>query len=233
MRIDIWSDVVCPWCYLGKRRLEQALAGFEHRAEVEVVWHSFQLDPSAVTSDEPTADRLAAKLGTDRAGVRAMHDRMAALAAEVGLDFHFEGTTATNTFDAHRLLHLAAEHGRQGELKERLLRGYFTDGERVGDHETLVRLAVEVGLPEAVVRELLAGDDRADQVHADLAQARAYGISGVPFFVLDARYGISGAQPTEVFSQALDQAWADTHPESTLLPVGADGPACVDDSCAL
>jgi predicted DsbA family dithiol-disulfide isomerase len=241
MRIDIWSDVVCPWCYIGKRRLEQALAESGDRAEV--VWHSFQLDPSA-TNDDPRdlAERLGEKFGRGREfGVQA-NEHVTGIAAEVGLDFHLEQAKSANTVDAHRVLHLARElteaselpADTQGRLKERYLKAYFTDGLPVGDHATLTRLAVEVGLPKDRVSAVLAGTAYADEVEADQAQALAYGANGVPFFVIDEKYGVSGAQPVEVFQEALRRANADRKPVTLVTAPGStDDAACGPDGCPI
>ncbi|NUR94493.1 MAG: DsbA family oxidoreductase, partial [Kribbellaceae bacterium] len=216
MRIDVWSDVVCPWCYIGKRRLEEALAGSGD--EAEVVWHSFQLDPSS-TNDDPRdlATRLGEKYGRGREWGLQANAHVTEVAAEVGLEYHLDQAKPANTVDAHRVLHLArelAEAGEvpadtQGRFKERLLKAYFTDGLPVGDHATLTELATEVGLPTERVREVLAGTTYTDEVAADQAQALAYGANGVPFFVIDEKYGVSGAQPVEVFQEALRRANAD------------------------
>jgi len=209
VKVDIWSDVVCPWCYIGKRRFEAALARFPHRDEVDVVWRSFELDPAAPPTAElrgTHAEQLQAKFGRSRAEIDQMLARVTALAAAEGLDFRFDLNRGGNSFDAHRLLHLAKAHGVQDPLKERLDRGTFTEGLAVSDHGELTALAVEAGLDEAEVRDVLAGDRYADAVRDDQAQARAYGITGVPFYVLDGRYGVSGAQPAEHFLQALTQA---------------------------
>lgn len=232
MRIDVWSDVVCPFCYLGKRRLESALSDFPHRDEVEVVWHSFELDPNATTSSEPLVELLSRKYQMSVADAQANQDRLTAQAAAEGLEFHLDQAQHGNTFDAHRLIHLAADRGVQDAVKERFLRGYFTERLAISDHDTLVRLAVEVGLDEAEVRTVLDTEAYADAVRADESQARAYGISGVPFFVLDGKYGISGAQPMDVFADAIAQAWNESHPAPTLTKVGAAGETCDDQSCA-
>jgi predicted DsbA family dithiol-disulfide isomerase len=235
MRIEIWSDVVCPWCFVGKRRLESALAGFEHADEVEVVYRSFELDPTAPThGHELSTGVLARKYGRPEAEMRQVQQQLIDLAAEEGLAFRLFDTVHTNTVDAHRLLHLALETGGaalQRELKEALLSAYFEQAEDVGDHDVLARVAVGVGLDEARVREVLAGREYADAVAADVAQARAYGATGVPFFVVDRAYGISGAQPAEVFAQVLDQAWAASHP--VLQTVGGDAEACGPDGCEI
>ncbi len=232
MKVEIWSDVVCPWCYIGKRRFEQALAGFAHRDEVDVVWRAFELDPSAPSERTGTyAENLAAKYGFSVARAQDMIDTMTATAAQDGLTFDFGAARPGGTFDAHRLLHLAAERGVQDAVKERLLRATFTEGEPIGDADTLVRLVAEAGLDADEARAVLASDRYAPEVRGDEAQARAYGISGVPFFVVDGRYGVSGAQPSEALAQVLAQAWAERSPLQVVSSAG--GPACDDDSCAV
>jgi predicted DsbA family dithiol-disulfide isomerase len=235
MRVEVWSDVVCPWCYIGKRRFEAALARFAHRDEVELVWRSFELDVSAPPSSAEQgtyAERLAAKYGCSVAEAQVMIDNMTITAAQEGLDFRFDLARPGNTFDAHRLLHLALEHGRQDELKERLDRATFTEGSAVSDHSSLRALAMQVGLPEAEVNAVLTSDRYSEAVRADEAQARAYGISGVPFFVIDGRYGISGAQPADAVLQTLDKAWSE-RPPLTLVTPGGTAPACEGDSCTV
>lgn len=235
VRIEIWSDVVCPWCFVGKRRLERALAGFEHADEVEVVYRSFELDPGApVHGHELTTPVLARKYGRSEAEMRQMQQQLVDLAAEEELAFRLFETVHTNTGDAHRLLHLALDLGGpalQGTLKEALLAAYFLDARDVGDHDVLAEVAVATGLDEARVREVLAGSEYADAVAADVAQARAYGATGVPFFVVDRSYGVSGAQPAEVLAQVLDQAWTASHP--VLQTVGGDAGACGPDGCEI
>jgi len=233
LKVEIWSDVVCPWCYVGKRRFEAALAGFEHRDEVEVVWRSFELDPSAPPSAPQQgayAERIATKYGCTESDAQAMIDNMTETAAHEGLDFRFDLARPGNTFDAHRLLHLALVHGRQDQLKERLDRATFSEGSPVSEHAALRALAIEVGLPDQEVDAVLASDLYSDEVRADEAQARAYGISGVPFFVVDGRYGISGAQPADALRQVLDQAWSERAP-LTLVTPGGGAPGCEGDSC--
>jgi predicted DsbA family dithiol-disulfide isomerase len=234
MRIEIWSDVVCPWCYIGKRRLETALATFEHSDDVEIVWRSFQLDPSAPTvPTETVAEALGRKYGGGPEAGRQMVDRVEAVAAEEGLLFRHHRSLRVSTVDAHRLLHLALETGGpavQGRLKEALLAAYFVETENVADHETLTRLATGAGLDEARVREVLGSDDYADAVEADIREAAALGATGVPFYVVDRKYGVSGAQPSELFSQVLERAWTEAHPVLDLVG-GAD--ACGPDGCAI
>jgi predicted DsbA family dithiol-disulfide isomerase len=206
--VEIWSDVVCPWCYLGKRRFETALSQFEHRDDVEVVWRSFELDPNAERNPTGTsAERLAAKYGMSPEEVAASHERLTGFAAEVGLEYHLDRTRGGNTFDAHRLIQLGKARGVQDAVKERLMRAYFTDTEPVDDHETLIRIASEAGLDADEARVVLASDDYAQAVREDEELARRIGINGVPFFVLGRRYGVSGAQTPDVLLEALDKSW--------------------------
>lgn len=234
MRIEIWSDVVCPWCFVGKRRLESALASFEHRDEVEVVYRSYELDPSAPQhGHELTTPVLARKYGRSEADMRGMQQSLTLLAAEEGLSFRLLETLHTRTRDAHRLLHLALEDGGpalQGRLKEALLSAYFEDAEDVGDHRVLRREALSVGLDPERVDEVLDGQAYDDAVAADVEAAHDLGVGGVPFFVVDRRYAVSGAQPAEVFGQLLERAWADSHPAVTVL---AGGDAGVGETCGV
>lgn len=236
MRIEVWSDVVCPWCYIGKRHLESALDAFAHEDAVEVVYRSFELDPSAPQVPvETTVESLAKKFGTDVAGARELMTRADGAAADAGLEFHHADAPHSRTVDAHRLLHLALEEGGaelQGQVKERLLAAYFGAGESMGDHDVLRRVAVDAGLDPARVDEVLASEEFLDAVHADIDQARTYGASGVPFFVVDQRYAVSGAQPTEVFTQLLERAWTESHPQVELVG-GAAADACGPDGCAI
>jgi predicted DsbA family dithiol-disulfide isomerase len=218
LKVEIWSDVVCPWCYIGKRRFEAALEGFEHRDEVEVVWKSFELDPSAPTQrSEDLADRLATKYGVTREQAQAMNARVMEQAAAVGLEYHLDIARNGNTFDAHRLIHLAAEKGLQAEATERFSAAYFTEGRPIGDRETLVELAAEVGIDRDRAEEVLRSDEFAANVRQDQRDAAQLGISAVPCFVIDRRYGISGAQPPELILQALNQAWTETQVAATTL----------------
>ena len=212
MRVDIWSDVVCPWCYVGKRRFEAALAAFPHRDRVEVHWRSFELDPRAPRRrDGDRIEHLAAKYRIPRDEAEAMDRQITEAGRGVGLDLQLARTQGGNSFDAHRLLHLAADQGLADDLKERLLRGYFSEGEPIGDPAALARLAVEAGLPAAAVDEVLAGDRYAEAVRSDERHAQALGATAVPFFVIDETYGIAGAQPPEVFTNVLERAWSETH----------------------
>ncbi len=229
MRIEIWSDVVCPWCYIGKRRLEEALASFAHRDEVEIVWRSFQLDPTAPkVATESIATALGRKYGGGDEAGRQMVEQMQQVALEVGLDFSgYPDAKRVNTIDAHRVLHAAGD--RRGELKEALLRAYFVEVRNVADHDELTAIASGVGLDEDDVRRVLASDEHRAEVDADIDAAQDLGAGGVPFFVVDRRYGISGAQPTEVFTRTLERAWADRAP---LQMASSDVPgACGPEGC--
>ena len=232
MLVEIWSDVVCPWCYIGKRRFEQALADFPHADEVEVVFRSFELDPTAPSEPtETVVEALGRKYGGGPTAGRRMVEGVAQVAAEVGLRFDNAEAPHTSTRNAHRLLHHAlAEGGRdlQARLNEALLEAYFGRAQSMADPGVLTAAATSVGLDGDRVLEVLGGSAYADGVEADLAQARAFGISGVPFFVVDRTYGVSGAQPTDLFTSLLDQAWADEHPRLQLL---ADGTVCGPDGC--
>ncbi|GGR01679.1 DsbA family oxidoreductase [Deinococcus ruber] len=236
LQVDIWSDIACPWCYVGKRRFEEALAKFPQRDAVDVVWHSFELDPTTQSDASVNMrDILAKKYGQSAAQAQQMLDSMTQTAAAEGLTYHFERLQVANTFLAHQLLHLAAEHGVQAALKERLLHAHFSEGLNVDDPETLIRLAAEVGLNDTLTRRALEQQTYAGAVRQDEAQAQRYGIQGVPFFVLDGTYGVSGAQSPETLLGALQQTWSERHPLQ-LIGVGTgatDAGFCDDGSCAV
>ncbi|MEU3610357.1 DsbA family oxidoreductase [Streptomyces sp. NPDC035033] len=234
MRVEIWSDIACPWCYIGKARFEKGLAAFAHRDEVEVVHRSFELDPHRAKGDTgPVLEMLAKKYGRTLDEARAMEAHVASNAHAEGLEYLTDGRDHGNTFDIHRLLHLARERGRQNELLDLAYRANFAEERSVFDEGTLVALGVEAGLDEAEVRAVLADATAyADAVRADEREAAELGATGVPFFVLDRRYGVSGGQPAEVFTQALEQAWQGR----ALQPVGAadaEAEACGPDGCAV
>ncbi len=209
--IDVWSDIACPWCYIGKRNLEKGLAAASEAGdapEVEVVFHSFELSPDTpVDFDGDELDFLAGHKGMSVDQVRQMLDRVTGVAAAAGLQYRFDILQHTNTVKAHELLHFAKEQGRQHEMEERLMAAYFTEGRHVGRVDDLVALAEEVGLDAAAVRDALESERYLAAVRADQAQASAYGINGVPFFVIDGKYGVSGAQPPEAFAQIARQVW--------------------------
>jgi predicted DsbA family dithiol-disulfide isomerase len=208
MQVEIWSDIACPWCYVGKRRFEAALAGFAHRDAVTVSWRSFELDPNAPRQHNiAQPELLARKYGLSVVDAQAMNARMTAAAAGEGLTFRLDDVQVGNTFDAHRLLHFADTHGKREVLGERLFAAYLGEGASLSDHATLVVLATEVGLPADDVRAMLDRNDFADHVRQDEREAQEIGVTGVPYFVLDRQYGVSGAQSPEVLRGALQQAW--------------------------
>jgi predicted DsbA family dithiol-disulfide isomerase len=230
MQVEVWSDVVCPWCYIGKRKLETALSRFAHADQVEVVWRSFQLDPSIPEGHtELTLPSLAAKYGRSVEEMTGQLRHVEEIAAGEGLEYHLAEGVSGNTLLAHQLIHLAAEHGFGGAMKERLLHAHFEQQLSVFDVESLVPLAVEVGLEESEVRAALTDRRFLPAVHEDITTARALGATGVPFFVVDRTYGAAGAQPAEVLLQLLERAWADSHP---LLTVPA-AEGCEDGTCAV
>ncbi|MEV6174825.1 DsbA family oxidoreductase [Streptomyces sp. NPDC051954] len=232
MRVEIWSDIACPWCYVGKARFEKALAAFPHRDDVEVVHRSFELDPGRAKDDiQPVIRMLTKKYGMSEAQAEAGEDNLAAQAAAEGLDYRTRGRDHGNTFDMHRLLHFAKEQGRQNELIQLFYRANFAEERSVfNDDERLVELAAAAGLDAGDVRKILADPDAyADDVRTDEREAAELGANGVPFFVLDRKYGVSGAQPAELFSQALTQAW-DARSPLTLIDRG-DADACGPDGC--
>lgn len=208
MLVEIWSDVVCPWCAIGRQRFLTALDDFAHRDEVEVVFRSFELDPGAPPLREgSSAEHIARKYGTSVEDARKAHDHLEEVAAVDGLEFHFDRTRSGNTFDAHRLLHLALERGLQQELKAAFMQGFFSDGLAIGDPVALALVAVGVGLDADEVADVLASERYALEVRADEERARSYEITGVPFFLIDGRFAIPGAQPTERFVLGLERAW--------------------------
>jgi predicted DsbA family dithiol-disulfide isomerase len=236
MKIEIWSDIACPWCAIGKRRFERALEGFEHRDAVEVTWRSFELDPAAPRRrGRPQPELLAEKYGVPLAHAQAMNARMSGEAAKEGLRFDLDRAQVGNTFDAHRLIHFATAHGRRDEVVDRLFRAYLDEGRAIGEREVLVQVAAEAGLDAAAARAMLASDAYVDAVRADEARARAFGISGVPFFAIDERVGVSGAQSPEVLREVLREAWRESGlaEPTTTTPPADDPDACADGYCAI
>jgi predicted DsbA family dithiol-disulfide isomerase len=210
MRIEVWSDVVCPWCYLGKRRLESALRRFDHGDEVDVRWRSFELDPAAPRRRPVSAaEHLAAKYGMTIGQVEASWARLTALGEADGIEFRLEATQGGSSFDAHRLTHLGAAHGLRDEITERLFRAYFSEAAPIGERETLVQLGIDAGLPADEVEDTLAADRFASEVRDEERRARELGITAVPFFVIDARYGVAGAQSVETLLEVLESVRAE------------------------
>lgn len=230
LRIDIWSDIACPWCYVGKRRFERALREFPHADDVEITWHAFELDPAAPPERDPAishAERLAKKYGMTVAQARQNSERLRGIAHAEGLSFDFEHIRSGNTFDAHRLVRLGLERGRQAEVEERFFKAYLEQGALMSDHATLLRLAVEAGLNEGEVADVLASDQFTDDVRADEARAHELGIDGVPCFVLDQRFAVSGAQSPQVLLSALHQAFSELEQAPDLV----EGAVCGPDGC--
>ena len=230
LKLEVWSDIACPWCYVGKRRLETALKRFPHAAEVELVWRAFELDPGAPAErprDVSHVEFIARKYGMSLAQAQKSTDHLVQMAKAEGLSFDFANIRSGNTFDAHRLVHLGHERGLQDAVKERMLKAYFEQGELMSDHGTLVRLATEAGLDATEATDVLAGDTYRSDVRADETAAREFGISGVPCFVFDRRFGVSGAQAAEVMLNALEKAWS----ERAVTPEFAEGAVCGPDGC--
>lgn len=210
MQVDIWSDIVCPWCYLGKRRFERALASFAHASDVQVIYRSFELDPDASReSTTPTVELLADKYGMSPAQARQAQRQMEERAAADGLTFAMDDLRSGSTRDAHRLVQFAREAGRQAEMVERLHRAYFTEQASIFDHDSLARLGAEAGLDSQAITRMLASDDYTDHVETDERMAAAIGATGVPLFVIDRKYGISGAQEPATIVTVLEKAWAE------------------------
>lgn len=236
MKVEIWSDVMCPFCYIGKRKFEKALNEFPHQEHIQVSWKSFQLDPTTVTDPSlNTIDHLAAKKGWSKDQAREATEHVSRIAKQIGITFDYEKAVVANSFDAHRLSHLAKKYGRQNELEEKLFAAYFTEGKNTADHDTLVQIAAEIGLDKTEVNALLKSDLYADQVKEDIDQAQQIGVRGVPFFVLDHKYAISGAQEPATFLQALTRAYEEHQKETPLQQVNTDGSAdaCGPDGCEI
>lgn len=207
IQVEIWSDVMCPFCYIGKRQFEKALADFPGRDSVSVEWKSFQLDSSIKTDPTKKAvEMLAAKYGWSLEQARQATSRVAKMAENEGLSFDMDNTKVINSFDAHRFTHLAKKHGRQNEAEEKLFSAHFCEGKSTADHETLVSIGSSIGLPESEVRAALASDAFSNDVRRDIVRARELGVTGVPFFVFNGKLAVSGAQGSEVFLKALSQA---------------------------
>lgn len=231
MKVEIWSDVVCPFCYVGKRKFENALEQFGHQGEVQVEWKSFQLTPDFVpVPGESIHASLAKKKGVSEAEGRRMGDQMTLIAKEVGLNYDFDKTIPANTFLAHQLIHFAAHQGQQGAMKERLFAAYYLEGQDINTLDNLVKLAAEIGLDADAARQALAAGTYANEVRRDEYEAQQIGVRGVPFFVFDDKYAVSGAQPSEVFAEVLAKVWEEAHPQAqpTML---ATGPACGPEGC--
>lgn len=226
MKINIWSDVRCPFCYIGKRKFEKALALFSKKDEIEVIWRSFELDPDLETRPgENTVEHIARVKGISSKQAEQMHEQVTEIARKVGLDFDFENAVVANSFNAHRLIQLAKLHGLGNAIEEELFKAHFTRGENIDDGNVLLRLGLTVGIPEKEVRDMLSGDGFSQAVKQDEQEAYSIGVSGVPFFVFDNKYAVSGAQSPEVFLQALQQSWNNFEQRPEMIPV-EEGPSC-------
>jgi len=234
MKIEVWSDFVCPFCYIGKRRLEEALASFPYRENVEVVFRSFELDPNA-KKETPfnIHEMIAQKYGISVEEAKRANADIGKQAEALGLTFRFETMKPTNTFDAHRLAQYAKEKGKLDEVVERLFYAYFTESKRISDRNVLLELAEAAGLDRKEAEAVLDDGRYAEQVRHEEAIAAQLGVRGVPFFVLNQKYAISGAQPVEVFRQALEKVWTEEQQSSSLQSLAEEGKTCTDENCAI
>ncbi|MEX0928195.1 MAG: DsbA family oxidoreductase [Balneolales bacterium] len=231
MTVEIWSDVTCPFCYIGKRKFENALKKFDNRDRIKILWHSFQLSPKTKTDPAVNvAEHLAKQKGWTLEFAQKAHTRVTAIAKEVGLIFRFEKAVIANSLNAHRLSHLASKFNMQHELHERLFSAYFTEGKNIDDDTTLIQIGTDTGLPAEEIQKMLRSQIYADKVREDIIAAQQIGVHGVPFFVINSKYAVSGAQPSEVFLNALETAWQEkTDPNKSLE---TDGPLCmIDGNC--
>ena len=226
MKVDIWSDVRCPFCYIGKKKFEAALRKFPQRDKVKVNWRSFELDPHIETTPAVNViDHLAAVKGISPAQAEGMHQYVTGVAREVGLDFNFEKSVVANSFNAHRLIQLAQKKGLAEKAEEELFKAQFIDGKNIDDKEILLKIGQTIGINEKEVEEMLNSDSFSREVKQDEIQARSLGINGVPFFLLDDKYAVSGAQSTDVFLQALERVWKESEKEKQLL-ILTEGESC-------
>jgi len=218
MKVEIWSDVMCPFCYIGKRRFEKALDQFPGKDDIEVTWKSFQLNPSMKTEPGKNINQYLSEIkGWSIAEAKRANEYVTQMAKEVGLSYDFDKAVVANSFDAHRVAHLAKASGKGDEMEEQLFKAYFTEGKNIADHNTLIQLAVSVGIEEDRVKNVLKSDEYADAVETDIYEANQIGVRGVPYFVLDDRYAVSGAQATETFLGVLNKAWGEWEKKKPAL----------------
>ena len=221
MKVEIWSDIVCPFCYIGKRKFENALNSFDQKDKVEIVWRSFQLDADLVQIKGQSVDEyLAIRKGTTLEKGKEMNAYMSSVAKEVGLNYNFDIAIINNTLNAHRLSHLACKYGIQNNIEEALFDAYYTQGKDIGDVETLTKIGVDAGLNKVDIDAMFATDEYSEAVRMDQYEAQQIGVQGVPFFVFNNKYAVSGAQPTDVFKEILEKAWEDEKPIVTEMPEG-------------
>ena len=233
MKIELWSDFACPFCYIGKKRFEKALGAFPHKDKVEVIYKAYQLNPNApkVMTDSP-AETFAKghRLTVDKALEK--FNMFETQAQTVGLKYDYTNIQMTNSFDAHRIAKWANKFNKEQELTERFMSGYFTEGLNIADQDTILKLVAELGLDVKIAKEVITSNQFADQVHAEIKEGREVGVQGVPFFVLNRKYGVSGAQPVEYFTKVLETLWAEEKPLEAVN--GADnGHSCTDESCSI
>ena len=230
MKVEVWSDIMCPFCYIGKRNYESALSRFEARENIEIEWRSFQLDPTIPknsTVKENVYQYLAKKKGLSYEQSAKMHERVIEMAKNAGLDYRFDKAIVANSFDAHRMIQLAKTKGLGDAAEERLFRAYFTEGKDFGDRETLIAIGKEIGLPEEEIKSALSSDEYAEKVEQDIQEATEIGVQGVPFFLFDRKYAVSGAQPPEYFLQALNQSYAEWEKDNPVTNLqGEEGIVC-------
>lgn len=233
LKIHIWSDVMCPFCYIGKRKIEDALSQFENKESVTIEWKSFQLDPSFVaTPNESIVDHLAEKYSRDTDWAQSTIDNMTQNAKTSGLDFHFEKAILANSLNAHRLLHLAKKHNLSNELEELLFKAYLTDGKNVNDWDTLKEIGIKIGLELTEIEQLMLSDIYTKEVNQDQQEAQSLGVTGVPFFVFDNKYAVSGAQSSDVFLKTLEKTWEEGKFDSKLkIQNTTDENSCGIDGC--
>jgi predicted DsbA family dithiol-disulfide isomerase len=233
LKIQIWSDIMCPFCYIGKRRIEEALENFEHKNAVEIEWKSFQLDASFVASaTDNMVEHLAAKYRKDIVWAKGMLDDMTQNAKNTGLDFHFEKAVMANSLNAHRLLHLAKKHSLANDLEELLFKAYLTDGKNINDLTTLKELGIEVGIPTEAINEVLHSDIYTKEVEADILEAQSIGVQGVPFYVFDNKYSVSGAQHVDTFISTLEKVWQEGNFVAKPISLNTtDGDSCGVEGC--
>lgn len=232
MKIEIWSDIMCPFCYIGKRKLERALQKFEHREKAAISWHSYMLQPGLkYEKGKKIYDFLAESKGMHYDHAVAMTQQVAEMAKEVGLDFNFDKIVVANSFDAHRLTHFAKKHSLQDKAEEKLFEAYFVEGKNIGDYAVLQEIGVEVGLDAQKVKQMLDSGDYTSAVNADVNEAQKLSIRGVPFFIFNRKWGLSGAQPEDVFLEVLEKAYEEEH--QIIEVASANDLSCEDGSCTI
>lgn len=231
MKIEIWSDIMCPFCYIGKRNLETALKQFEHKDHLEIEWKSFQLDPSIPEGvTETNQEYLEKRKGMPAAQVKGMLDNVTQSAKQVGLEYHLDKSIVVNTLNAHKLIQFAKTKGLGDQAEERLFRAFFTEAKNIGNLDTLIELGQEIGLGAAELKPIFSDDNYTDLVRKDLLEAQQIGVQGVPFFVLDRKYAVSGAQPAETFLQSIERAYAEWRKENPEIKLDiVQGQSCTPD----